>query len=284
MLAEVNWNHALQRQTAPSLVRTVQLPGLTGRTARAVLSGGGKGYSKVDNLDLLEMLAESPELRDLPIIESKVTPDLMKIRFLLNPEDAVLFHPETGRLRNPTNSHFVGLDLPIAMGEIFNNEVGQGAVLFNYGAWFVRCLNGLGGYGGGSSRYRWNHTGGADRGEKIKTGIGEAIKGARVLASGQIQDYKVSTTIAVEDAFGLLDSWGSKDLTEEQRDRAKQATGDETSYPGRKLASLIDGITLAAQAESDPMKQKRMEAFAGRLLQKGLEVARANHGEITLAA
>ena len=282
-LAEVNWNHALQQEAKPALVRTVQLPGQKHRTARAVLSGGGRGYSVIDNVDVLEMFMEAPELRELPIIEAHITPDIMRIRGLLNPEDAILFD-ENGKLRNPGNSHFVGLDLPIPMWELFNGEIGNSALRFNYGQWFARCLNGLGGYGGDNSAWRWNHVGGEDRGERIKSGLASAIKSARVLASGQLEDYKAATEVGIDNAFALLDSWGDKDLTGDQLQRAKDAMQDETSYPGKKLASVVDGITLAAQSETDVLKQRSLEAFAARILQKGLEVARKAGGHIAAEA
>ena len=282
-LAEVNWNFSLLSQTSPALLRTIQLPGERYRTIRAALSGGGKGYSVIDNVDLLEMFIESPELRELPIIESKITEDSMRIRFLLDPADAALFDPTTGRVRNPSNSHFTTLNLPVPMGELYNGETGNSSVRFNYGTYFIRCLNGLGGYGGDSSNWRWNHTGGEDRAEKIKSGLGDAIKSARVMASGQIEDYKASIGVAIDDAFALLDAWGGE-LTETQRNRAKDATRDESSIPGGKLASLVDGITLAAQSESDVVKQRDLEAFAARLLKRGLDAARKNDGRIVVAA
>jgi hypothetical protein len=282
-LAEVNWNYSLQGEDKPALLRTVQLPGQRHRTIRAVLSGGGRGYSVVDNIDLLEMFLAAPELRDLPVIEAKVTADLMRIRFLLNPADAALFDPTTGRIRNPTGSHNTALDLPIPMGELWNGEIGNAAVRFQYGTYFVRCLNGLGGYGGDGASWRWNHTGGDERGQRIQEGLAGAIQSARIAANGQVEDYKAATEIAIDNAFDLLDAWGT-DLTDEQRHRSKDAMQDETSWPGKRLASLIDGITLAAQAETDPIKQRDMEAFAARLLQKGLEAGRKGGGRIAVAA
>ena len=282
-LAEVNWNHALQRQAQPSLLRTIQLPGQTHRTVRAVLSGGGRGYTAVDNMDIVEMLMDSPELRDLPLIEATVTPDKMRLRGLLNPEDAVLFDAATGRVRNPGNSHFVGLDLPIPMWELHNDEVGQGAVWFKQAVYFVRCLNGLGGYGGGGSSWRWNHVGGDDRAEQIKGGLAGAIQSARVAASGQVEDYKVATEIGIDNAFDLLDAWGD-DLTGDQKQRAKDAMLDEASWPGKKLATVVDGITLMAQGENDIVKQRDLEAFAARILLRGLEAGRKGDGQIIAAA
>ena len=281
-LAEVNWAFSLQSQTKPSLLRTIQLPGVQGRTIRAVLSGGGTGYSVIDNIDILNLFLESPEIAHLPVIEANITPDSMRLRLLLNPEDAAMFDPITGKLRNPGSSHFVGLDLPIPMIEIWNGEIGNSAVRIQWGTYFVRCLNGLMGYEGGAN-YRWNHSGGDDRADRIKAGLGDAIKSARVEAAGQVQDYKVATEIAVDDASALLDTWGERDLTRDQLQGAKDALQDETTYPGRKLASVVDAITLMAQGESDLRRQRDLESFAARILQKGLEKGRKDR-RIQIAA
>jgi len=282
-LAEVNWNFGMQSQTRPTLLRSVQLPGQKYRTIRASLSGGGRGYSVLDNIDLIELLADSPELRDLPIISSRIDADSMRIRGLLNPEDAALFDPTTGKARNPGNAHICGLNIPVAMWEIGNGEVGNGSSWIDSGIYWIGCLNGLGSYSSGAG-WRWNHSGGADRAERVKSGIIGAIKSMRIQASGQIADYKAATEVAIDDAFGLLDAWGDNDLTDAQRDRAKGAMIDPTSCPNSKLATIIDGVTLAAQRESDPSRQRDMEKFAARLLQKGIEMARQSGGRIEMAS
>lgn len=282
-LAEVNWNHALGLQEAPSLLRTVQFPGQTHRTIRASLSGGGRGYSVIDNIDIVNLLAEAPELRDLPVIESHITHDSMRLRLLLNPEDAALFDPVTGKVRNPTGSHDTTLNLPVPMLEVWNGETGNASVRILDRVYFIRCLNGLGGFGGGGTSYRWNHTGGEDRAEKIKAGMVDALASARVRASGQIERYKAAQDIAVDSAFDLLDAWGDTEMTQEQRNRTKDAMADETVTPGKKLASLVDAITLAAQGEADKVKQRDLEDFAARILARGLDAARRGNGRIQVA-
>ena len=49
--------------------------------------------------------------------------------------------------------------------------------------------------------------------------------------------------------------------------------GDQSSWPDQRLASVIDGITLAAQSETNLQSQMQMERFAARLLTRGLAKA-----------
>lgn len=286
-LAEVNWNFGLQGETSPALLRTVILPGQTHRTVRATLSGGGRGYATIDNVDILEMLQASPEFRDLPVIDAKVTLDSMRIRMLLDPADAALFDPRTGRLLNPSGSHDMRLRIPVPMIQIGNGEIGNASFSLQWGTYTYGCLNGMlvsGGRGGDGASYRWNHVGGSDRAERIKASFGDAIKSARVAASGAVDAYKAATEVAVTDAFATLDAWAANDLTGKQIERVKASWTDETITPDSRLASVIDAVTLAAQRETDLTRQGQMERFAHRLLQKGLAQARRNAGIIDVTA
>jgi len=285
-LAEVNWNFGLQGETSPALLRTVKLPGQTFRTIRASLSGGGRGYAKIDNIDIVTMLLDSPEFRDLPVIDAKVGLDSMRLRMLLDPNDAALFDPSTGRLMNPTGSHDTRLRIPVPMLQVGNGEVGNASFSLSWGTYTYGCLNGMlvSGGGGDGASYRWNHVGGDDRADRIKAGFADALRSARVAASGAVEQYKASTDVAVEDAFATLDAWAGNDLTGNQIERVKDAFQDETVTPGKRLASIIDAVTLAAQREGDLTKQGQMERFAHRLLQKGLAIARRNDGRIALPA
>ena len=84
--------------------------------------------------------------------------------------------------------------------------------------------------------------------------------------------FKDATQVAVDDAFALLEAWGSKAglITAKQARRAALGSMDATSYPGRNLANVVSGITLAAQDESSLQEQRAMEAFASRLMERGL--------------
>ena len=283
-MATINWLERLAHADKQGLFRTMQFPGEQFRTIRGVLSGSDRGFTtNLDHLDVVNLLADSPEFRALPVIDWKVTPDTMRIRFLLEPGDGALFNAD-GRLLNPTNSHDTSLKIPVPMGEIYNGEVGNHALSFTNGTFTFACLNGMGSWGSDSFTQRWAHIGGDDRGEKVQSALGDAIKSSRVASSGLVQGFKDATQVAVMDAFALLDQWGRKEglLTAGQARRAATAANDETSYPGRNLAAVISGVTLAAQDESDMDQQRAMERFAARLMEKGLRKGSAS-GEIVLA-
>jgi len=59
-------------------------------------------------------------------------------------------------------------------------------------------------------------------------------------------------------------------MTAEQARRATEASRDDTSYPGRNLANVLSGITLAAQDETDLAVQRKLEQAATRIMQRGL--------------
>lgn len=288
-LAEVNWTFGLSRQDSPALLRTIKFPDSTYRTVRAVLTGGGRGYSKFDIVDVLDMLCGTPEFAGLPVIESNITIDHARIRFLLNPDDAALFTPE-GQLRNPTGSHDTTLRIPVPMGEIGTGEIGQSSTWFNYGTYTYGCLNGMlvssvggrgggrgAGHGGGAS-WRWTHRAGNDP-QKVREGLVGALTSARVESSGMIEDFRRASTTALDDAAAMLDGWGVQRgaLTQKQATRSLLAMTDQTAVVNPEmphaLTTLINGITLAAQDESDPFKQEEMERFAHRLMVIGLREA-----------
>jgi hypothetical protein len=268
-MATINWMERLSHNTTRGLLRSMQLPGQQFRTIRGVLSGSDRGFTtNLDNLDVVNLLTETQAFAALPLISWRVTPDAMRIRGLLNPEDGKMFD-EHGR---PTDSKLVSARIPVPMFEIVNGEVGNHALSFTAGAYTYICTNGIGGWGDDKFTSRWTHTGGNDRGEKIQNAMGDAIKSARVASNGLIESFKSATAVAIDDAFALLDAWGRKEglLTAGQTRRAVDAMRDETSFPGRNLAAVVSGITLAAQDESDMDKQRDMERAASRIMYRAL--------------
>ena len=265
-MAMINWRQMLDHADKSCLFRTIQLADEQHRTARGVLSGGFT--TNLDHMDVVGVLAEHTEFSQLPLISWKVTADTMRVRGLLNPADARHFD-ESGR---PIDPDLVRARIPVPMFEIGNGEVGNGSVSFRAGAYTYACLNGMGGWGDTSFIQRWNHVGGDRKAEKVQTAIGDAIKSARVASSGLIEKLKDATTVAVDDAFAFLDNWGRKSghITSKQARRAAMGAMDETSYPGRNLANVISGVTLAAQDEGSIYDQRAMESFAARLMDAGL--------------
>ena len=265
-MATVNWMERLSHADKACLFRSIQLPGHDFRTVRGVLSGSFT--TNLDHLDVVGLLAEHEEFSQLPIISWKVTADSMRIRGLLNPADSFRFD-ERGR---PTDPELVRARIPVPMFEIGNGEIGNSSVWIAAGGYTYSCLNGMGGWGDTSFTQRWNHVGGDTKAEKVQNAIGDALKSARVASAGIVDRFKDATQVAVDDAFALLEAWGSKSghITAKQARRAALGSMDATSYPGRNLANVISGITLAAQDESSIQDQRHMEAFASRLMERGL--------------
>lgn len=282
-LAEICWADDMVHQAKPSLLRTVQLPDQPYRTIRGVLSGGGRGYQTFDGVDLVDTLASLPEFAGLPVIESRVTLDHTRIRFLLDPADAALFDSSTGKLRNPTNSHDTGLNLMVPMCEVGVGEIGNGST-YAYGCGYqYRCLNGLGSWSGDSAKWRWTHAG-HNQADRVRAGLADALTSIRLTASGVVADYNRSVEVAVEDAWALLDSWGVQagQLTQRQARRAHEAQDDESCTRGRNIARIVDGITLAAQEETDILQQRSLEQFAHRLMVRGIRNGHQNGGRVVL--
>ena len=182
-LATINWMERLSHAGSRGLFRSMQFPGQDFRTIRGVLSGSDRGFTtNLDNIDIVQLLASTPSFRELPLLSWRVTPDAMRIRGLLNPEDAAKFD-SSGR---PTDPDLVRSRIPVPMFEIGNGEVGQSSVWLGEGMYTYSCLNGQGGYGDSRFIQRWAHTGGNDRGEKIKSALGDAVKSARVSSAGLV--------------------------------------------------------------------------------------------------
>jgi len=277
-LAEINWTKFLQKQTDAALVRTIKLPGEPLRSVRAVLS---QRYAIVDNLDVLDALMNNPDAAQLPVISVKITDDAMRVRLALDPsllpEEALRIGNEMNRaggfLAKSSEIYAKLLEGPIAMLEVWNSEVGKAAVNARIGTFKLACLNGMTGWGGDNSSWRWFHSGGAGSSDRISNGIGEALTTARVIGAGMVEAQKAAANVAIDDAFALLERWADKSLTKDQLARTQEAMLHPTSGPRNSLGSVVEGLTLAAQSESDLLAQRDMEAFAGSFLRKGFAAA-----------
>ena len=278
-LADVNWNHLLQSSSGKTpLLRTVRFPGEPVRTIRAVLS---QRYAIVDNVDVLDAVMDCADARNLPVISVKITEDALRIRLCLDPtltdaEAMAAYQAVKGYRPGAGAGHnfgdFAGKPVPVPMIEVWNSETGHAAVGARAGFYEVLCSNGMVGFGGGAN-WRWTHQGGTSGADRIRDGLGSALTSARVLADGFIESFQAAQKVAIDDAFALLTSWGSKDLTKTQTARVNEAMKDPTSGQQGTLGNLLSGITLAAQAEDDLFAQLAMESLAAGFLHRGLEAA-----------
>ena len=180
-MAEINWAVELAAQGGDvSRLRTVQLPGQPTRSVRAVMS---QSYGYFDNVDVIDALLGAEGIDSLHVVHARITEDAMRIRFLLNPEDAALFG-RNGALTRET------LNKPIPMAEIWNSEVGGSSVRARSGIWIARCTNGQMNSWSGQSDWRWAHRGGSDFHARVSNGLGEAVRSFRVEASGAVEKYE----------------------------------------------------------------------------------------------
>ena len=283
-MAEINWAVELAAQEGDvTRLRTVQLPGQPTRSIRAAMS---QSYGYFDNVDVLDALLDAEGIDGLHVIHAKITEDAMRIRFLLNPEDAALFGPDGQQTRALLNK-------PVPMAEIWNSEVGGSSVRARSGIFTTRCTNGLMNSWSGRSDWRWAHRGGSDYHGRISSGLGDAVRSFRVEANGAVERYGAAASVAINDAAELLRQWGgAAGLTAGTRDAAIAALSNEVAVatpvsseggPG-SLQAVTDAVTWAAQSAGSLYAQRDAETAATRILTRGLSAARRNGGSIEVAA
>ena len=239
----------------PRLVRTILTrdPG-TGEPTRMIRSQHSQGYAPYDNLRFVEdLLANAPEVRDLPVLQYHNTDGAMRLRFALTPGEEIT------------------VNKPVTMLEAWNSEVGRKSVSINGGIWKLICTNGMGSWER-NSEYAWRHYGNSDR---IGAGVRSAVDEVLVGSNGALDAYTKALDVAINDAA----AWLEAELTREKASqtfvaRAQHALKDPTTTPGGFLASAVDAITLAAQETPDLLAQADYEAFASRILRRGLSAAR----------
>lgn len=262
-VSTLSWATFARADDRPRLFRTILTrdPG-TGQVMRMIRSQHSQGYAPYDNLRFVtDLLDHAPEVRDLPVLQWHLTDGAMRLRFALRPGSEIA-------LREPT-----------PMLEAWNSEVGRRAVNLTGGVWKLVCTNGMGSWEK-SAEWAWRHYGNSDR---ISNGVRSAVEEVSTTASGVLDAYHRALDVAIEDAS----AWLERELTREKAPqafvaRAQIALTDETTTPGGLLASAVDAVTLAAQSTDDLLAQAEYEAFAARILRRGLMAAQG--GRIAIEA
>jgi len=254
-VADLAWNQIATASPKPVELRTWNvMDPTTGRKVRAVRAAFTK-YGEVDNLELVDELMDFDDLSSLPVLAYTKTDTAMRIRFALDPIDQF----ELGR--------------PIRMVEAWNSEVGCRSVGLCGGLWWGKCTNGMASWEA-DNRWSWRHTGNVQR---IRDGLPGAITEIKLKATGLAEQYEQSLSAAIDDAHGFMVDIFADTLTGEQIERASVALTDPTTArhsTGRPLlASVIDAVTLAAQAEIDLFRQQQMEGGAMQALRVGIQRA-----------
>lgn len=254
-LAEGIFNRFLAHDSKNRKFRTVDLPG-HGRTVRAVLS---EGYTTVDDLDLLGIMLDIPEFRNLPVISVDSTDTLTRIKFGL--------YPGNGS---------IAVNRPIPIGILSNSEVGRRAVRFEGGMFKLMCTNGMG-HWDKKLAFRWNHTGNFER---ISAGLQDAFWTVRTQASGVIEAYERASTIFLDDMGAFMKGLNASlprdvQFSGRQVERVKASLADPTNTRSDSglpvLATVVDAITLAAQSEKNIEKTEGMEEAAAYVMARGLD-------------
>jgi hypothetical protein len=224
----------------------------TGQVVRAIRADVSQGYATFDNLEFIESMLASKDMRNLPVLSHHETDRYLRLRFALKPVD---------RLE---------LNKPIPMVEAWNSEVAQRSYGFSWGMWKLVCTNGMTHYSR-NAEYRWRHVG---DNTKFAARIDNALEEMKTQTSGVLHQYDQALDIAIDNAYAWIEQTLGDRLTDEQVKRSQEALNDETTTPGGLLASVVDAVTLAAQAEIDLHNQAEMERVGHWAMQAG--IARAS--------
>jgi hypothetical protein len=218
---------------------------------RAVVS---EKYADYSNLQYVQTLLDhgGDLIRNANVLEMRVTDDLMRLRVAIDP--------------------FAEVNKPIRMVELWNSEVAKRRVSLRSGIYKLICTNGMG-HWDKANDHSWVH-----RGEtgKFRDRVESAVKGAITDASGVVHMYEMAINTVINKAFEFMTAQMTLEgLTPNHIAASVKALDDTTTTPGSKLASVVDAITLAAQAE-DLETQDMMEVAASKIMFRGLRMARNN--------
>lgn len=262
-VSTLSWAMFSRNDDKPRMLRTILTRDpATNAPIRMIRSQHSQGYAPYDNLRFVQdLLDHAPDVRDLPVLQWHLTDGAMRLRFALRPGSEIA-------LREPT-----------PMLEAWNSEVGKRAVNLSGGIWKLICTNGMGSWEK-SAEWAWRHYGDSDR---ISRGVRSAVEETSTTASGVLDAYGKALDVAIDDAA----AWLERELTREKAPavfvaRAQAALTDATTTPGDMLASAVDAVTLAAQSTDDLLAQSEYEAFAARILRRGL--SSAQNGRIVVEA
>jgi len=258
-LASLVWNKSATQSKHNMLFRTVNykdpVDGTVKRMIRAVVS---EKYADYSNLQYVQTLLDhgGDMIRNANVIEMRVTDDLMRLRVAI---DA-----------------FGEVKKPIRMVELWNSEVAKRRVSLRSGIYKLICTNGMG-HWDKANDHSWVHRGTTG---KFRDRVEGAIKGAVTDASGVIHMYEMAINTVINNAFEFMTAQMTLEgLTPNHIAASVKALDDVTTTPGNVLASVVDAITLAAQAE-DLETQDNMEVAASKIMFRGLRMARNNIIEV----
>jgi hypothetical protein len=252
-LADVNLALLTRDDHRIRMFRTIRMRDPhTGGVVRAIRANVSQGYATFDNLEFVEAMLASADMRNLPVLSHHETDRHFRLRFALAPIERI------------------ELNKPVPMVEAWNSETAHRSYGFSWGTWKLVCTNGMTHYSR-DAEYRWRHVG---DNTKFAARIDNALTEMRTRTSGVLAQYDNALDVAIDNAYAWIEETLGGRLTAEQVTRSQAALQDPTTTPGGLLASVVDAVTLAAQAEIDLHAQAEMERVGHWAMQRGLSAAK----------
>jgi hypothetical protein len=223
---------------------------------RAVVSDT---YADYRNVHLIEdILNHSGHFAKMPVLNWSLSDSGMVVRFLGLTKGAALM----GRLRPQTL-----LDTPQPVIEVRNSECKAASLTVTGGLWNMKTASGFGHWDANTGR-SWSHRGNP---RKIRDGFEDAFTAMSKTAQEVVDAYEDAKTLELEDpAEWLREKLGTKDGNKAIAEAAVEALKDPDVTPGKKLASVIDALTLVASQKADIYAARDVERAASRLLRIGV--------------
>lgn len=263
-LATMAWaKFAAQEKTDIRRIRTVNMQ-VGGKTRRVIRSCHSQSYAPYSNLEFVEdLLNNAGALRELPVLDWRVTDGAMRLRFAGEPVE----HLEINK--------------PMPMIEGWNSEVGLRRIGLRGGMFKLVCTNGMG-HWADRTEHSWIHRGDPER---IRNGVAQAYTNLQTAASGVLDAYQDALSIQIDNAFLWMEAeLNNQRVPERVITSAQKALHDPTTTPGGLLASVIDAVTLVAQDEIDLLEQHKLEKIASNMMIKGRSLGLNNNRRIFVEA
>lgn len=202
------------------------------------------GYAKYDAVELFTDLASIDVFKDMLCIDVRLDRNFVRARFI---EQEI-----TDEL----------LNVPVPMYDATSGFAKNARVSLLAMIYKLWCTNGCGSTKTTKTN-SWIHYGSASR---IKEELIEALTGEKSAAKKMIDTYKEALNLSIDKEFDkFFDAFVKPNVTQTVADRVLKNMTHETTTPNRKLASIVDSITLTAQ-EHGIEQQRMLEDLGAQIL------------------
>lgn len=258
----------------PRMLRTIHPSEGAGPLVRAVVSDK---YAPYDDLELVEDMLNLGMFTDGWRVAGFERDDrMMRVR-MIDTSRAVNLRADLPAAS--ANVMLAKQDRPsFPMVDVWNGEAGSRSWGVQGGMFILLCTNGAMSIEKQAS-ITGSHIGDVAR---VAAKVRGALNGVFVATDGTLDQYNRGMSVVINDMDAMMQALINGDLTEAQQARVVNALDDDTTARGpggqRLLASYVDAVSLAAQAEDDMGRREGMEILAGRVLRKGLDAAEGGAG------